>query len=402
MIRFYYDVVCPYAYIASTRVQALAHEAGVGIEWVPVLLGGILRSVGSPDRPGDLMNPNKARLNVLDTLRQADLAGVSLVWPDTHPMRTVTAMRLLHAVDGAQRVALTRALYRAYWCQGLDVTQVDVLQEIAAPFNLDVASVNADPTIRQALFDATDRAVSIGAFGVPTFEVDGRIFWGADRMPLVRAALGLPRPARTEDGRAGARLTFFHDFSSPYSYLASTQVEQIAREQGAELERVPFLLGALFKELGTPGVPLHSFAEARQRYSMQDLLDHARWWDVDFRFASTFPLRTVTALRVAIAEPRTTDAIYRAAWVEDRDIGQPEVLHRVLDEAGFDGAALLERTRDPAIKQQLFTNTARAERQGACGAPTMVVDDQHVFWGQDRLEMVHRALGDWRPPPHPA
>jgi 2-hydroxychromene-2-carboxylate isomerase len=401
LIRFYYDIVCPFAYVASRQIQPLAHEAGVAVEWVPVLLGGILKSTGAAQRPMDRMHANKARLTVLDAMRQAELAGLEMDYPAAHPMRTVTTMRLLHAVEGAQRVNLTHALYRAYWVDGVDMTDLDALQRLAAPFGLDVRKVDRDPACRTALFDATQRAVDLGAFGVPTIEVDGRIFWGADRLHLVRQALGLPRHNQTPGPGVGARVRFFHDFSSPYSYLASTQVARVCEEGGAALERVPFLLGALFKQLGTPIVPIATFSPARRTYQRQDMLDWADWWGVPFRFPSQFPLRTVTALRVAIAAPETTDAIYRAAWVDDVDIGDKDALRAVLDGAGFDGHSLLLKTQDASVKQQLFTNTARAMADGACGAPSFVVDNDALFWGQDRLAMVTRSLAGWRPPTLP-
>jgi len=395
-LRFYYDIVCPFAYIASTRVAALAAEAGVELEYRPILLGGLLKGVGSPVVPMDAMNAAKLRLTELDAYRQAELAGLSVQYPQAHPIRTVNAMRLLIAVESVHRPALTADLYRAYWEGGEDVADLGVLAEIAAPYGLDARAVAVDPDVRQGLFDATAEAVSAGAFGVPTFEVDGAIFWGADRMHLVRRALGLA-PVPPAAKRGGRKLAFFHDFSSPFSYLASTQVARFAAEGSADLEYVPFLLGALFKSIGTPMVPLFTFSEARQAYQRRDMHDWAAWWDVPFQFPSTFPLRTVAALRVALQDPATTHHIYAAAWAEDRDIGNPEVLREVLDAAGFDADALIAGTQDPAIKDRLRRNTARAEAAGVCGAPTFQVDGGSLYWGQDRLPMVQTALGGWDP-----
>ncbi len=397
-LSFFFDVVCPFAYIASQRVRALAAEADVDLELVPVLLGGVLRDVGSPQKPMDHMNRNKARLTILDAVRQADLAGVPLHYTEAHPRRSVEAMRVLVAASREQLPALMDALYRAYWVDDRDISDLSVLQEVCGPYGIDARGVNQDPLVRQQLFDNTARAVSLGAFGVPWFQLDGRGWWGGDRMHLVRAALGLTPEPKTKGVGGTKRITFFHDFSSPFSYLASTQIERIAREAGAELERVPFLLGALFKSIGTPLVPIHTFAQARRDYQRVDLDDWAGWWGVPFRFPSQFPFRTVTALRVAIVAPETTDVIYRAGWTNDCDLSNPHALRHVLDQAGFDGASLLEQTQDPAVKQQLFENTRRAQAEGACGAPTCVVDDVHVFWGQDRLDQVSAALTGWQPP----
>lgn len=392
-MRFYYDVVCPFAYLASTRIADLAAEAGVQLEWKPILLGGVLRAVGAPDVPMQTMPAAKARLTVLDALRQADLAGVPLRFPDSHPRRTVNAMRLLLAADPEVRPRLTADLYRAYWADGLDVSDLTVLRQLAAPYGLDVDRLVQDPPVRQALFDATAEAVDRGVFGVPTVEVEGELYWGADRLEQVRDVLGLPR---REVGirKTGGVVTFFHDFSSPYSYLASERIGELAEQAGAEVRWTPFLLGALFKTLGGPIVPIASFSSARQRFLRKDMARVAARLGVPFQFPSNFPLNTVTALRVALLEPRATRPLYRAAWAEDVDIGDPERLQGVLDAAGLPGADLIARTAEPEVKARLRANTERAVRAGVCGAPSFLVGEQ-VFWGQDRLDQVLHALSGW-------
>ena len=396
-LRFYYDIVCPFAYVASTQVEQVAREARAELEYRPVLLGGIFKQTGAVSDPNVAMPEAKRRLTRTDARRQAELAGVELNFPAQHPRRSVAAMRVLLAA-GEARQALTDKLFRAYWVDGEDISDLDVLQRLVRAFGLDVRAINADPDIRQGLFDATEHAVDLGAFGVPTFEVDGKIWWGADRLRFVGRALGLPPETVLSRRGPPRKLTFFHDFSSPFSYLASTQVERVANEAGAELEVVPFLLGALFKQIGTPIVPIDTFVEARREYQRRDMREWAHYWGVEIGWPSHFPLRTVAALRASIVEPACMHALYRAAWVEDRNIGDDAVVIDVLDAAGFDGAGILGRTKDDAVKKQLFANTARAIEAGACGAPTFVVDGRHVFWGQDRLPMVADALAGWEPP----
>ena len=128
-------------------------------------------------------------------------------------------------------------------------------------------------------------------------------------------------------------MDFFHDFSSPFSYLASTQIARIAKAHGAKLRYRPILLGALFKAIGTPNVPLFEMNPARQAYQKRDLFDWAKWWEVDFRFPETFPLRTVAPLRVALQAPECTPILYRAAWAEGINIGDPDALVALLDRA---------------------------------------------------------------------
>jgi 2-hydroxychromene-2-carboxylate isomerase len=194
---FYYDVVCPYAYLASSRVEAMAARAAVPLEWKPILLGGVFRAIGSPDVPAAQMPPAKARLNRLDLARYAALYGIKLELPPEHPRRTVSAMRLCHAVDGEARVRLSHALYRAYFAEGRDVADADVLRAIAGACGVAAEDVDRalipDPRVKKSLFDATDEAIADGVFGVPGFViVDGEartLYWGQDRMHLVERAL---------------------------------------------------------------------------------------------------------------------------------------------------------------------------------------------------------------------
>lgn len=399
-LDFYYDIVCPYAYIASRHIEALAARCGAELRWRPILLGGLFKTIGT-DTPMNAMSPPRARLNMLDLHRQAELADVPLTVPDAHPRRTVDAMRLVIAADEATRPALTHALYRAYWVDGRDITDRAVLTDIAKAHGVEPALIDA-PTTKQALFDATTAAAERGAFGVPTFATDDRIWWGADRMHLVERALGGDPPTYTPaPPKAPATVTFFHDFASPFSYLAATQIERITAAHGARLDWRPILLGALFRDIGTPDVPLFTLSAPKRRYIGRDLADHAEQWGVPFRFPSHFPLRTITALRAALVEPALTLPLYRAAWGHDRPIDDPAVLAEVIREAGHDPEPILAGTRDPAIKAALKANTDAAAAAGACGVPTFVVHHPDgastLIWGQDRLEQLARALDGWRP-----
>lgn len=401
-LTFVYDLSCPYAYLASTSVERLAAETSARLRWWPALLGGIWRKIGAPDQPATSWNPTKAALNAKDLRREAELRGVPLPRPDERPGRTVDALRLLWSVPESERPGLTRALFRAFWVQGRDISDRAVLTEIARARDLDPAGMDS-PNARKALFDATDQAVAWGAFGVPSYVVGDKLFWGQDREHLVRRALGGALTAAECTGTMPVprnpppKLRFFHDFASPFSYLGSSQVESVAHAHGAALEYTPILLGALFKDIGSPDVPLFAMNEPRRRWYLGDLLEHASWWDIPFRFPTEFPIRTVLPLRIAIVEPKTTNVLYRAAWAEDRNIGLPEVCADVLGDAGFDAAALLAAAESPEVKNQLRANTTAAIAAGVCGVPSFQVDDRYLFWGQDRLHQVEEALHGWRP-----
>jgi 2-hydroxychromene-2-carboxylate isomerase len=192
-----------------------------------------------------------------------------------------------------------------------------------------------------------------------------------------------------------AELTFYYDFSSPFSYLAATQIERIAAEAGARVRWRPILLGALFRQIGTPDVPLFEMSPPKRTYFSRDLQHWAAYWGVPLRWPSRFPMRTVAPLRLALATEAAggdiaavSCAIFSAYWADDRDIADPAVLAQFGDLAAIG---------TPAIKDALRASTDEAIAAGVFGVPSFLVRG-HLFWGQDRLALVARALAGWDPP----
>ena len=189
------------------------------------------------------------------------------------------------------------------------------------------------------------------------------------------------------------KLDFWFDFSSPYAYLASTQVDALAARTGAELRWHPMLLGALFREIGQVDAPILAANPAKQTWYYRDLERWAAWWAVPFRFPTRFPIRTVLPLRAFLATGDVGFAhrVFEAAWGHDRDVSDPAVLR----DLGAPDDALLRAAEQ---KQALIDSTAAAIARGVFGTPTFVVEDRWLFWGQDRLDMVERCLNGWEPP----
>jgi 2-hydroxychromene-2-carboxylate isomerase len=198
-VDFYFDVVCPYAYLAHTQVERVC--AGAELVWKPILLGGLFRVIGAGDGPMPGMPATKARLNLLDMHRWAARDNVPLNMPNAHPRRTVLAMRAILASGDVPRAA--KELFRRYWRDGLDVSNPDVVADALDSAGFDGRAVvdrAEDPEIKRALRDAVDEAAAAGAFGVPTFVVhrpgaDPELIWGQDRLHFVTAAI---------EGRLGA------------------------------------------------------------------------------------------------------------------------------------------------------------------------------------------------------
>lgn len=189
-------------------------------------------------------------------------------------------------------------------------------------------------------------------------------------------------------------LEFYFDYGSPYSYLADTQVEAIAQRAGASLVRKPMLLGGVFKATGN-----HSPAELPQKsaWSGFDMPMWARHYGVPFQRNPFFPVNTLALMRGAAAAQidgsfeRYHPAMFKAMWVEGRNLNDMKEVASVLSAAGLDAAKFGARIQDQDVKDRLKITTEEAVARGVFGAPTCFVDKM-MFFGNDRLPFVEMAL----------
>ena len=189
-------------------------------------------------------------------------------------------------------------------------------------------------------------------------------------------------------------LEFYFDYGSPYSYLADTQVEAIAQRAGATLVRKPMLLGGVFKATGN-----HSPAELPQKsaWSGFDMPMWARHYGVPFQRNPFFPVNTLALMRGAAAAQidgtfeRYHPAVFKAMWVEGRNLNDMKEVAAVLSAAGLDAEKFGARIQDQDVKDRLKATTEEAVARGVFGAPTCFVDKM-MFFGNDRLPFVEMAL----------
>lgn len=190
------------------------------------------------------------------------------------------------------------------------------------------------------------------------------------------------------------KVEFYYDFSSPYTYIASTRIEEVCEDNGAELEWKPFLLGGIFVETGVkPALQIdNKFA-----YLKKDLVDTARYYGVEFKFPDLFPLMSVKAMRGAFAASEKgllipyNHHLFRLYWTGGKDLSQDDILRAAVNEVGIDPDWFMARIVEQEIKDRLKEETSRAAARGAFGAPTMFVEDK-MFWGNDRLDYLDRYL----------
>jgi 2-hydroxychromene-2-carboxylate isomerase len=192
-------------------------------------------------------------------------------------------------------------------------------------------------------------------------------------------------------------IEFWFDFSSPYSYLASEKIEEIAARHGRAVEFKPTLLGVIFRTTGA--VPLTELAPPKASYFKHDFERCARFAGVPYRQPGVFPIPTVSTARAflwlqsqdAALATRFLHAAFRAYFAQDRNIGEPEVIGTLATEVGADPVALARGAQEPAVKERLKALVDESVARGVFGAPTIFVDGE-MFWGNDRLPQVERWL----------
>ncbi len=182
-------------------------------------------------------------------------------------------------------------------------------------------------------------------------------------------------------------IEFFYDIVSPWSYLAWTQIENLAERQSAKLQYRPFLLGGVFK--ATQNQPPIN-VPAKGAHMMIDLQRCADRFGVEFNMPGNFPTNSLLAMRCLSALetkdlPEATAKLFTAYWVKGEDISERYTIIDLL------GEAIIEKANNDFNKEKLKVTTSEAVKRGAFGAPTFFVDDE-MFFGSDRLDMLEQHL----------
>ncbi|RYX91123.1 MAG: 2-hydroxychromene-2-carboxylate isomerase [Comamonadaceae bacterium] len=199
MIEFFFDCSSPWTYIAFRNIQPMAAALQTPIDWRPVLVGGIFNTVNQNVYAAreDMSSPRNRYLmkDVQDNARQA---GLTIVFPPrVFPVNSVKAMRgcLWIAQDATAKphlLAFIEAVFAAYFTREEDISQDAVLGIICAEAGIDFEAFLkgiAQPDIKEQLKANTDEAIRRGAFGAPTFFVGDDMYFGNDRLSLVKAAV---------------------------------------------------------------------------------------------------------------------------------------------------------------------------------------------------------------------
>jgi 2-hydroxychromene-2-carboxylate isomerase len=194
-VDFYFDFGSPNAYLAHRVIPGIERRAGAKFAYVPVLLGGIFKLTNNRS-PMEAFGEVKNKLAYEAKERDRFIARHGLTEYGMNPHFPVNTLRIMRGAVAAQRLGLfeayVEACFKAMWEQGLKMDEPAVIAEALTAAGLDAAAIAArseDPEVKQALIANTEAAVEAGAFGSPTFNLGGELYFGKDRLRDVEEAL---------------------------------------------------------------------------------------------------------------------------------------------------------------------------------------------------------------------
>lgn len=189
-VEFFWDAASSYSYLASTQIEAVVQRAGASLVWRPFLLGKVFEASGNK-MPAAV--PAKGRFLFKDCAMWARLYGVPFTTPAVFPLHSVLALRLALAAEASgQQALISKALMRAYWGEGQDLSKPEVALAVVSAAGADANALLAatqQAEVKDRLRVNTDEAIARGAFGAPCFFVGEQMFWGNDRLGLLEAYL---------------------------------------------------------------------------------------------------------------------------------------------------------------------------------------------------------------------
>ena len=184
-IDFYFDFSSPYGYFGAMRIEQLAQKHGRKVNWHPVLLGVVFKTTGGAPLP---TIPLKGEYSLRDFERSARFHQIPFKLPGVFPISSQVAARAVlwarQQAGEAKAVELAKAIYRAYFVDGVNISEVAEVARIGSAVGIDAAVLTeavGSPAIKDALRTEVEQAMARGVFGSPFMIVDGEPFWGFDR-----------------------------------------------------------------------------------------------------------------------------------------------------------------------------------------------------------------------------
>ncbi|TXL73778.1 2-hydroxychromene-2-carboxylate isomerase [Vineibacter terrae] len=187
-------------------------------------------------------------------------------------------------------------------------------------------------------------------------------------------------------------LEFWYDFASPYSWMAAERIDGLAAAAGLAVRWRPFIIGPILRLRPDNPSPLQNAPPAQRAYRRRDVERLCARYGLPLRWPTSYPRNGLLGARLARAaspdiRPALSRAIYRANFVDDREISDATVIRDVVAAQGLDADALLAAALTDANKRGLVADVDAAIAHGIFGAPSFLIGPE-LFWGNDRLELA--------------
>ncbi len=189
-------------------------------------------------------------------------------------------------------------------------------------------------------------------------------------------------------------IQFLFDYLSPYSYIAWTQIQDLAKRYHRSIEPRPVLLAGLLNATGQKGP---AEVEAERLYIFKDICRTAQFLGIPFSPPPFHPFNPLLALRISSLplEPKIqlkiVDNLFATVWGEGKEISDRNTIYTLLISMGLDGNALIEQAETVESKTRLKTNTEKALEVGIFGVPSILVEGE-LFWGYESFQNLERFL----------
>jgi 2-hydroxychromene-2-carboxylate isomerase len=187
-------------------------------------------------------------------------------------------------------------------------------------------------------------------------------------------------------------IEFWYEFASPYSYMAAERIGRMAAEAGVKVQWCPFVIGPILKLRPGQASATQDAPPAQKAYRRRDVERLCLQYGIALNWPTAYPRNGLLAARVALAadpgrRERFSRAVYRANFVEDREISDQAVIRSILREIGQNEDGAIAAALTPANKALLVERVEQATARGIFGAPSFIVGEE-LFWGNDRLDQA--------------
>ncbi len=194
-------------------------------------------------------------------------------------------------------------------------------------------------------------------------------------------------------------LEFFFDCSSPWTYLAFESIQPVVERDDVEVVWKPILVGGIFNTVNPSVYATRADpVPAKAHYQQKDLQDWARYVGIDIGQPPVFPVNSVKAMRGALVALEAgalvpyARRVFQRYWGDLVDISQDDELEAIVTEVGLDRTLFFEKIAQQAYKDRLRTNTEEVMQRGGFGTPTLFLDGDDMYFGNDRLPLILAKL----------